>query len=115
MSVGADVDQTVPLIHAELADADLDIKAIVIFRVDAALRQVLPAHVDVGLLASFDLRDEPASRLGEVAHRARHEAFPPQMLLHVGPRRSLSRSDADEGANVSAGPFVDRRLIEYLR
>jgi len=73
-------------------------------------------HQQVRGLAAFDLADEPAARLGEVAQcAAAREAFPPLRLLVARVGRALAGADGYEDADVAPGPFVDYGLVEDLR
>lgn len=67
------------------------------------------------LFATFDFVDEASSRLCKIAHPARNEPFPPQMLLLVRPGWPFSGSDADKDADVSARILVADGFIQDLR
>lgn len=113
--IGADIGQPAPFVHPELPHAHLDVQAVVIVLAHVALWQVLPDHLHVDVLAAFDFRNQPSSRLGERAQCISEEVLPPLVALAVCSRRSLAGSHADEDANFPPRPLVDGRLIQYLR
>lgn len=107
---GANVAESMPLIHAKLAHANLDIHAKVVFGVHVAPREVLAEHKLVNLFASFNFGDETTTRLGKLAE----EALVPDCLVSVAAARALTGADADKDANLPAGPLVDHGLVESL-
>ena len=112
--VCADFGEGVPLVHAKLAHANVDVEAVVVLWVDLTFRKVI-FHLLVSLFTAFDLRDELAPCLGEVTNAARDEALPPQMFLAFCAIRALARAYADEDADIAAGPFVAGSFIEHHR
>src|SRR5690349_2337199 len=65
-------------------------------------------HQLVDLFAALNLGDQLPPRVGKLAQ----EPFVPQARVGVAPLWPLSRSDADEHADLATGPLVDRRLVE---
>lgn len=112
--VGADVGQSMPLIHAEFSNADLNIQSIVVIRQHSPLRQVIAQHILMRVFTAFNLCQQSPLRLGKIAHRPSSEALPPLLFLRIRTERSFSRADADEDADLAPWPFVDRRFIEKL-
>lgn len=76
-SPGADVGQSTPFIHTVLANADLDVESIVVFRIDASFGQVLRLHKLMRFLAALNLCDQSSTSFGKLAHTTTHEALPP--------------------------------------
>lgn len=66
---GADVCQSVPLIHPKLANSDGNVEAIVALGVDMAFPKVV-LHFLVCFLAVFDLLYQPSPGFCEIAYTA---------------------------------------------
>jgi hypothetical protein len=77
----ADIAQTIPLIHAELADANFDIQPVIVLRVDLAGAEMLMRHVLVCRFATLDLGNQASSCFRKVTDSTSHKAFPPIGLL----------------------------------
>jgi hypothetical protein len=108
--IGADVGQPVPLVHAKLTHANLDIQPVVVVLVHSPFGQVGAKHLLMNILATLDLGDQSSSRLGKCAETIPKEVFPPLMLPIVRARRTLAGAYADK-----PGPLVDSRFIQDLR
>jgi len=108
LSVGANVGQPVPLVHAKLPHADFDVEPVVVLWIDAPARQVLFLHLFVDLFAPLDLRNQLAPSLSKFAQ----EAFIPQRRVRVTAPWSLARAEADEDANFTARPLIYHSLVQ---
>lgn len=109
---GADVGQTIPLVHPKLSHAHLHVQPVVVFLLDVALGQVLLEHLLVDLFTPLDLRNQPPPCLREAAQGIAKEILPPFMLSMARPRRSLSGPNTDKDPDLPARPFVNGRFIE---
>jgi hypothetical protein len=65
--IGADIGQSIPFVHAKLANADFHIQAEVIVLANVPFGQTVSEHLVVDILASFNLADQSAPRFGECA------------------------------------------------
>lgn len=110
--IGADLGKAIPLVHAKLAHAHVDIESIIILWVDLSLSQVI-FHRLVNLFAVFDLADQSPPRLGEISNATRHESFPPKMRLLIRSLGSLSSANTDKYAHFAAWPLVAYSFIEH--
>jgi len=100
----------VPLVHAKLAHANLDVEAVVVFGVDSPSRQVLAHHVFVDNLAALNLGDQSPPRLGKLSE----EPLVPHLLVGVARLGPLAGADTDKATDLSAGPFVYHGFVERL-
>jgi hypothetical protein len=78
--VGADICQSVPLVHAEFSNAHLDVETAVDVLTDVPLSKNVSQHLLVNILATLDLRDKSSPRLGKCTQRVAKEILPPFML-----------------------------------
>lgn len=106
----ADVSETVPLVHAKLADSHLDIQAIVVVDANVAPAKMFPEHVLVDLLTALNLGNQLPSRLGVISH----EPLIPLVLVRIIAPWSSPCSDTDKHSNLSPWPLVDNRLVQSL-
>lgn len=54
-SIGADIRQSTPLVHAKITDTDFDIQSVIVVPVHPSLCEVVIQHVLMGILAALDL------------------------------------------------------------
>lgn len=106
----ANLTQSGPLVHTELAYSDFHIEAIVGVDADITLPQVLPHHVLVDLFAVLDLCDQLSSCISIIAQ----EPLIPYLRVCVTASRSTSGTDADEDAHFAPRPLVDHSLVKRL-
>jgi hypothetical protein len=82
--VGADIRQSVPLVHAEFSNAYLDVETAVDVLTDVALSKDVSQHLLVNILAALDLCDKSSPCLCKCAQRVAKEILPPFMLSVIG-------------------------------
>lgn len=113
--VGADVDQSVPLVHAEFAHAHFHVQPVVVVLAHVALCEMVAQHFHVDILAPLDLVDQPSTSFGKGAQGVAEEILPPLVLSIVGARRATTGADTDEDANLATRPLVHGGLVQDLR